>query len=198
VTPAAAAATAASQHTAEADAGVDITQAASDWRSYSTLPVGVELMIELQEELKAGYYGNVASVQVVGQARVRVQQLLGGGGMADAYLCQLLSYEADTSRIRSSISSLSSSSSRPPEQLVVKLAHPQRPDAFPSPEDFVGWASLQMWQEYKPLSALSCVDEVIRTYGFGMAAAADSSSIYGLGPTMPCLLLEWAELGDLW
>jgi hypothetical protein len=48
------------------------------------LPPGLELVMELQGDLKTDYRGNITSVQVVGQAKVRLQQLLGHGGMADA------------------------------------------------------------------------------------------------------------------
>jgi serine/threonine protein kinase len=83
--------------------------------------------------------------------------------------------------------------------LVVKLVHsPQDPKQFTLPDDFVEWASIKMWQEYRPLQSLSWCDTVIKTYGFGNAAAADGSSFHDLGLRMPCLRLEFAELGDLW
>jgi serine/threonine protein kinase len=155
---------------------------------HETLPDGFELTIELSKHTVAR--GDIVSKQVIGKARVQLQKLLGQGGMADAYLGQLQSYE---------LTGQSSRSRQPPQQVVVKLLHPP---AVPLPSTalkagFLRIARSVMWQEYALLESLSICSDVINTYGFGTAAAADGSILYGLAYGMTCILLEWAELGDL-
>lgn len=154
---------------------------------YDTLPVGYELSITLQELTVRS--DMVDGQRVIGEARVRVQQRLGHGGMADAYLCQLLSFKPAVGI---------QGSSRVPDKVVVKLQHPVLTSAEVTPGRFLKRAMVLMWQECNLLNSLSRCVHVIDTYGFGMAAAVDGSSLYGLGQSMPCILLQHAELGDLW
>jgi hypothetical protein len=130
---------------------------------YDTLTVGFELDIELLHLTWQGE--DVKDRQVVGKAKLQLRQLLGHGGLADVYLGQLQSYEATLGQ--------SASSSRSPQQLVVKIAHPPAmplPDA-PHKGVFLGYARADMWKEYTVLKALAHCEHVIDCYGFGIAAA---------------------------
>lgn len=63
---------------------------------------------------------------------------------------------------------------------------------------FVNSARSHLWKEHSVLDKLQCSSYVIDDYGFGSAAAADGSALYGYTCGIPCILLEWAELGSVW
>jgi hypothetical protein len=184
--------TAAAAAVAAADTGAGAAAAAAGVQAapcYSTLPVGFELEIQLQQLTLTADGKKILDRKAEGLARVRLQQLLGHGGMGDAYLGQLQSYEpAGTQRkgIR-----------RPPKRLVLKLQYPDAKPVAMTPGKVAECASLLMWREYDLLQKLTICDSIVDTYGFGMAAAVDGSTLYGLGQKMPSMMLEYAELGDL-
>jgi serine/threonine protein kinase len=166
---------------------------------YTTLPVGFELTIELQKLTVDADSRRVKDTQAVGSARVRLERLLSHGGFADAYLCQLCSYSL-TAVTPVAPRQRSYRAAGPREQVVIKLLHPL---AEPLPDDtnhqhFLQQATAIMWHEYHLLDLLAFHPNITDTYGFGAAAAADASSLHSIGPSMPCILLERAEFGDLW
>jgi len=158
----------------------------------SSLPAGLLINIELQTQQAPGKYTSI------GSATVEVQKQLGKGGLADVYLVHLCSY-----RLAAGPPSWTLKGLQQPQQVVIKVVRRPRPLRSPETTEaaaqaFVNSARSHVWDEHSVLDKLQSSSYVIQDYGYGSAAAADGRALYGYTCGIPCLLLEWAELGSVW
>lgn len=156
------------------------------------LPAGFKLDVQLQMRRSIAWISQ-------GMATLELQQLLGSGSLADAYLARVCHFKPTKSTQSAGVPATSSGSL--PELLVIKLAHQRSRHATLDAEVFRQRAKQNLWDEQSILSKLDTCQGVIDSYGFGMARAQPvdgvCAEVNGFSQAVPCLLLEWAELGSL-
>jgi serine/threonine protein kinase len=158
-----------------------------------TLPAGMLVRVALQHLQLVG--DKVQQTTAIGEALVEVLQQLGSGGNAHVYLCTLKQHELS--------SSLPAGSYPPywpngrPGKVVLKV--PIKPPNLSAQQDslFQQLTQVLMWKEHDMLCKLRASEYVIDSYGFCSAQAVGGELLCGC-ERMPCLMLEWAQLGSLW
>jgi len=161
---------------------------------HAFLEAGLLISIELQELHNYEF-------TATGKAIVKLLLLLGQGGEADVYLCQLCSYEL------AAAGQLPWGKKPQPEQVALKLLHPPLDNAaaqvFAMNPDaawgMLGNGAVRFNTEHNILTKLRRSKFVVDSWGYGRAAAAgQDSSLYGFPGPVPCVLLEYLDKGSVW
>ena len=156
------------------------------------LPPGLRLNVNLQQMKPIRTY--VQSTSNIGHATVELQQLVGQGGGGDVYKARLCSYQ-----LTAQGAAVPCGSAEQPQTVAVKF--PRRPDIQLTEHGarmFLHRTKRTLWQEHDLLALMQDCAWIIDSYGYGLAAAADATTLQGYSEPYPCLLLEWAEQGSLW
>lgn len=158
-----------------------------------TVPIGLKLRVVLQELQLEGVV--VMRTKEIGSARLVVEQQVGCGGNGQVYRCTVAHHH-----LNSYLPAGCSQPLVPPtKQVVLKVA--TKPQGLSEEEEsqLHRAAQLMTWREYDMLRHPKVQEcrHVINTYGFGSARAEMGELLFGC-ERLPCMMLEWAELGSLW